>query len=69
MIGDLPTFSSFRTNNYKLHFLESPSGLKLLLVTDPTVGNLADQLNHIYSALFVELVAKNPLYTPGDAFL
>jgi len=28
-IGEACTFHSFRTNNYKLHFLESPSGLKV----------------------------------------
>ena len=30
-IGDSCTFRSFRTNNYKLHFLESPSGLKVYM--------------------------------------
>ncbi len=28
-IGEACTFSSFRTNNYKLHFLESPAGVKV----------------------------------------
>ena len=27
-IGEASTFHSFCTNNYKLHFMESPSGLK-----------------------------------------
>ena len=43
--------------------------LQLVLTTDPTVGSMVQQLQYIYSALFVELVVKNPLYTPGDAFL
>jgi hypothetical protein len=30
---------------------------------------MVEQLQYIYASLFVELVAKNPLYTPGDAFL
>ena len=43
--------------------------LQFVLTTDPSVGAMVEQLQYIYSALFVELVAKNPLYTPGEAFL
>ncbi|KAI7842439.1 hypothetical protein COHA_004078 [Chlorella ohadii] len=68
-IGDGCSFNSFRTSAYKLHFLESPSGLKFVLTTDPSVGSLAEALQYIYASLFVELVAKNPLYTPGEPFL
>ena len=28
-VGEACSFRSFRTNNYKLHFLESPSGFKV----------------------------------------
>lgn len=28
-IGEGCSFHSFRTNNYKLHFMESPSGFKV----------------------------------------
>lgn len=31
-IGNSCTFKSFRTNNYKLHFMESPSGVKVCYV-------------------------------------
>ena len=97
-IGQGCTFRAFKTDTYKLHFLESPSGLKVrtalqwlvlypclrglslnsfslspppqfLLTTAPSVGNLGEQLHHVYAALFVDHVAKNPLYTPGDQFL
>eukprot|EP00252_Welwitschia_mirabilis_P007606 TRINITY_DN19143_c0_g1_i1.p1 TRINITY_DN19143_c0_g1~~TRINITY_DN19143_c0_g1_i1.p1 ORF type:complete len:166 (+),score=19.17 TRINITY_DN19143_c0_g1_i1:256-753(+) len=61
------SFHSFRTNTYKLHFMESPSGIKLVLVTDPKVGNLQEALRHIYS-LYVDYVIKNPLYVPGEPF-
>jgi hypothetical protein len=68
-IGDGAGFQSFRTEAYKLHFLEVPSGLKFVLTTAPHVGPLLEQMRHVYRALFVEHVAKNPLYAPGDAFL
>ncbi|CAL8470891.1 g10433 [Coccomyxa elongata] len=66
-IGESCTFRSFRTNNYKLHFLESPSGIKIVLNTDPNAGDLRDNLSYIYG-LYVEYVMKNPLYTPGEPF-
>ncbi|THG01618.1 hypothetical protein TEA_016092 [Camellia sinensis var. sinensis] len=58
------SFHSFRTNTYKLSFMESPSGIKIILVTHPRTGDLRDSLKYIYN-LYVEYVVKNPLYTPG----
>ncbi|CAN1751459.1 Trafficking protein particle complex subunit 1 [Linum perenne] len=58
------SFHSFRTNTYKLSFMETPSGIKLILVTHPKTGDLRDSLKYIYN-LYVEYVVKNPLYTPG----
>ncbi|KAK9904240.1 hypothetical protein WJX75_007479 [Coccomyxa subellipsoidea] len=66
-IGESCTFRSFRTNNYKLHFLESPSGIKIVLNTDSNARDLRDNLSYIYG-LYVEYVMKNPLYTPGEPF-
>lgn len=42
---------------------------QFVLTTDPNVGSLAEALQFIYASLFVELVAKNPLYMPGEPFL
>ncbi|KAF6147742.1 hypothetical protein GIB67_006715 [Kingdonia uniflora] len=58
------SFHSFRTNTYKLSFMESPSGIKIILVTSPKAGDLRESLKYIYN-LYVEYVVKNPLYTPG----
>ncbi|XP_030459781.1 uncharacterized protein LOC115680174 [Syzygium oleosum] len=58
------SFRSFRTNTYKLSFMESPSGIKIILVTHPRTDDLREALKYIYS-LYVEYVAKNPLYAPG----
>lgn len=62
------SFHSFRTNTYKLSFMESPSGIKLILITDPRMGDLRDALKFIYNNIYVEYVVKNPLYTPGLPF-
>ena len=59
-------FVSFATTKYKLHFYETPTGLKFALNTDTNVGNLQDVLWHIYSKVYVEYVVKNPLCQPGE---
>lgn len=51
---------------YKLHCFESPTGLKFVLMTDPLVGNIKDILRNIYSQIYVEFVAKNPLTIRGN---
>ncbi|CAN8178542.1 unnamed protein product [Coccothraustes coccothraustes] len=57
-------FVAFQTSRYRLHYLETPSGLRLALNTDLAVGSARDALQHIYGNLFVELVVKNPLCPP-----
>ncbi|KQK03376.1 trafficking protein particle complex subunit 1 [Brachypodium distachyon] len=59
------SFHSFKTNTYKLNYMESPSGIKLILLTHPRTGDQRDALKQIYS-LYVEYVVKNPLYAPGS---
>ncbi|KAK9830703.1 hypothetical protein WJX74_003280 [Apatococcus lobatus] len=67
-IGGACTFHSYATNNYKLHFLESPSGIKIILNTSPEIGDLRDHLSTIYGSIYVEYVLKNPVYMPGKPF-
>lgn len=62
------SFHSFRTNTYKLSFMETPTGMKIVLVTDQKMGDLREALKHIYSNIYVEYVVKNPLYTPEMPF-
>ncbi|XP_039193916.1 trafficking protein particle complex subunit 1 isoform X1 [Crotalus tigris] len=56
-------FLSFQTSKYKLHYYETPSGLKVVMNTDLGVGNIQEILHQIYSyvRIYVEYVVKNPL--------
>lgn len=67
-IGQGCRFHSFTTNTYKMHFLESPSGIKMVLNTSPDVGDLREVMNYIYEDIYVEYVVRNPLYVPGQPF-
>ena len=63
--GTTSTFRSFRTSTYKLHYLESPTGIRVVLVTDPSAGDHGDTLRYIYRAIYLEYAVKNPLYDVG----
>ncbi|XP_073290798.1 uncharacterized protein [Primulina huaijiensis] len=64
--GESCSFHSFSTNSYKLSFMESPSGIKIILVTHPRISDLREAPKYIYN-LYVEYVVKNPLYSPGNS--
>ena len=55
------TFISFRTGEYKLHYYETPTNLKFVMLTDTKTNNLRVVLHQIYVNLYVEYVVKNPL--------
>eukprot|EP00899_Mesostigma_viride_P000225 jgi/Mesvir1/10202/Mv18327-RA.1 len=61
-------FRSIRTNTYKLHYMDTPSGIKMVLLTGPDIGDLQACLQHVYANIFVEYVVKNPLCRPGEPF-
>ncbi|CAF9912148.1 MAG: hypothetical protein GOMPHAMPRED_007570 [Gomphillus americanus] len=54
-------FVSYRTAHYKLHYYETPTNLKFVMVTDTKMNNLRIVLHQIYVGLYVEYVVKNPL--------
>lgn len=55
-IGQACTFKSFRTNNYKLHFMESPSGVKVygvpLLNATMLCGTVSISFAHAMQIVF-----------------
>eukprot|EP01134_Creolimax_fragrantissima_P000965 CFRG0965T1 len=56
----------FKTNQYKLHFYEAPTGLKLILITSADAGDMDSTLRSLYSQIYVEYAVKNPKYTPSS---
>ena len=48
------SFISYRTNNYKLHYYETPTNLKFVMITDTKTNNLRVVLHQIYVNLYVE---------------
>ena len=42
------SFHCYRTRTYKLHYYESPTGIKLVLVTEPTAGDLRVRMTHTH---------------------
>lgn len=59
--GDDDAFISYRTAQYKLHFYETPSNLRLVMLTDTGTLSMRNVLHQIYINLWVEYVVKNPL--------
>lgn len=62
----VPTY--FVTDVFALHYFETPSGLRFVLTTSSNFGNIdiAKSLQEIYDSIYVEYVAKNPLYVRGS---
>lgn len=59
--GDEDSFLSYRTGEYKMHYFETPTQLKFVMLTDTRVGNMRTVLHQIWATLYVEYVVKNPL--------
>ncbi|KAI4881794.1 hypothetical protein NFI96_019737 [Prochilodus magdalenae] len=59
-------FVSFQTSRYKLHYYETPTGIKLVMNTDLGVPNCRDILHQLYSTVYVEYIVKNPLCVLGE---
>lgn len=59
--GEDDQFLSYRTGEYKLHYFETPTQLKFIMLTDTRVGNMRTILYQIWATLYVEYVVKSPL--------
>lgn len=59
--GDDDEFISYRTGEYKLHYYETPTSMKFVMLTDIKTSNLRVVLHQIWVNLYVEYVVRNPL--------
>ena len=50
---------SFQTKSYMFHYLEVPSGVRIVINTDLSAHDIQTQLWAVYDA-FVKLVVSNP---------
>lgn len=57
-------FTSYLTPNYKFHMWETPSGLNFVMLTEKEAGDHTRTLQFIHQDLFVNLILRNPFYTP-----
>ena len=55
------SFLSYRTSQYKLHYYETPTNTKFVMLTDIKSGSMRIALQQIYVNCYVEYVVKNPL--------
>ncbi|KAI8097688.1 Sybindin-like family-domain-containing protein [Halteromyces radiatus] len=59
-------FISYCTSTYRLHYYETPTGLKFVLNTDPATEGMRPVLKQIYVQLYVDFVVKNGLMRFDD---
>ncbi len=64
--GPDDNFISYRTAVYKLHYFETPTNLKFVMLTDTRMINLRHVLNQIYINLYVEFGGSCFSFPPGD---
>ncbi|GBG29519.1 Trafficking protein particle complex subunit 1 [Hondaea fermentalgiana] len=72
--GDAPdtrgNMTSFSTNKFTLHQYETASGLRFVLNTDKCNSqickNIQETLRSTYADLYVHMVVRNPMFTPGE---
>ena len=55
------SFLSYQTSQYKLHYFETPTNIKFVMLTDTRAGSMKIVLQQIYINCYVEFVVKNPL--------
>ena len=59
-------FYACSTSEYRLHYLETASGLRFVLTTDLAATDMREALRHIYAQIYVECLTKNPLYATNE---
>eukprot|EP01129_Flabellula_baltica_P011286 TRINITY_DN4906_c0_g1_i1.p1 TRINITY_DN4906_c0_g1~~TRINITY_DN4906_c0_g1_i1.p1 ORF type:complete len:141 (-),score=21.93 TRINITY_DN4906_c0_g1_i1:33-455(-) len=55
----------FRTSTYSFHYFESGTGIRFIIMAEPMMPYMRNELQFIYANIFVNFVMKNPLYELG----
>ncbi|EGV60486.1 hypothetical protein PSN45_001760 [Yamadazyma tenuis] len=63
--GGFNYLKSFSTSSFRIHFLETLSNLKFVLITDNLIDNVRSVLWELYSTYYLNNIALNPL-SPVD---
>ena len=58
-------FRSFKTENYKMHFFEVPTGLKFVILTKKTKVELTPYLELLFASVYIPYVSRNIFYKAG----
>jgi hypothetical protein len=53
------SFLSYRTSQYKLHYYETPTNIKFVMLTDTKASSMCLALQQIYVNLYVEYGSFN----------
>jgi hypothetical protein len=59
--GEDDSFLSYRTGEYKLHYFETATNLKFVMLTDTRIASMRTVLYQIWANLYVEYVVKSPI--------
>lgn len=57
-LTDEDAFICYKTSKYKLHFFETPTNIRFVLMSDPNMESQLIVLKQIYVSLYVEYVIK-----------
>lgn len=66
-IDDKIGFHCYKTSTYKLHFYETLTNVKFIILTDPNTPDLREELKKLHSQIYVEYPCK--WYRLADCFV
>uniref|UniRef100_A0A0N5AKL4 Trafficking protein particle complex subunit n=1 Tax=Syphacia muris TaxID=451379 RepID=A0A0N5AKL4_9BILA len=61
----LQQLKCYETSQYKMNYLETATGIKMVLNTDPAASGVPELMRQIYQ-IYLETVVRNPLINPSD---
>ena len=62
LVEDQGVFRTYTCTAYRLHYYDVPTGLKIVVMSDPRVDYLGDDLLVKLYHIYVDTCSRNPLY-------